>query len=206
MRHCMAVRSWASSTITCPNVQGLLVVGRRLGAAPGTVGAVTLEHLLRAHGRGNAELVDRAARLVEAASLRRRRRARARPGGPRMASASSTSGRSASVQATVPTSGTRSRNKSRSSSRGAVRGGVDQRREAQEIVHQLRAREHRPHPLERGGSSVRRSRWLSSCSHSAGGRSPRECGSHRHLTAVLQVAPGAAGDRRRAAGARGTRR
>ena len=100
----------------------------------------------------SSSTVRRACSSSGSRRARRRERGRAALGGPSRESASSTSGRSASVQATSATSGSRARKSSRCSAVGEHTTGrrSDERVEPEEVVHELAAAEHRPHAVERG--------------------------------------------------------
>ena len=83
---------------------------------------------------------------------RRRRRGRAALFGPRRASASSRRGRSASVHSTSRDVGHALAEQQPLFVRGedVLRRRPDQRVESEQVVHQLRTAQNRPHPLERG--------------------------------------------------------
>ena len=184
--------------------------GRRVAAVAG-------EHVGRVGEPTDAELLDRASRLLE---LRVPACPAARPrAGPRSAarageSASSTSGRSASVHATSATSAPRARNSSRCSA--SVSTPPDAERmsavEPEQVVHELGAAQDRPHALERrrGPRAARRSRAASSSSHSAGrgltrARARRRRSDRRRVAADRSAAARASRRRRGGRGRRGTR-
>ena len=141
MRHCIAVRSCASSTSTCPYVRSS-PSSSPTGAR--RVVAVALEHLLGA----DRSRPPRARRPCAAPSPsprrsrpRRRRRGRAALCGPRIASASSSSGRSASVHCTSRTSGdpVAEQQPLLVGREHVLRRRADERLEPEQVVHQLGA-------------------------------------------------------------------
>ena len=152
MRHCIAVRSWASSTSTCPKVRGsfdgVAAVGRRAAA-------VSPRERRRVGVALEAELVDDARRGVEllvAAPRTRRSFGRAASTGPSSASASSIE---RDVVFGPGHAGDVARRGGRWSAvllglgEHAVGGRPHERGEPEQVVDELGAGEHRPHAVER---------------------------------------------------------